>query len=538
MINLNIKNIFSKQNKILLLLLFILAIGIFVRTYKFYDWLRFNADQARDATVVYGAAVGNDPLPLLGPKAGGTSFKLGPVFYYFQYISVKIFGTSPDKYAYPDLFFSILTILLLYLLLKKVFETKISLLVVLICSVSLFMVKYGRFAWNPNSMPFFMTLFLFSAQAMLANRKREMFWTGVFGASLGIGIQLHTFLLLVLPLTAAAFFGYLAYYKNFSWKKLVLVLGLVFFLNTPQFISEFQTNFANTKAFAMGTQVKSLSSYSLLDRAGMDLQCHIRANAFIVSSLGDSNECIKYSVGGMLKKNNKNPNGLILNIMGFSLIFIMMLFSIGGYALLGYFAKRENDPAKRAILFLVIVYAMISFFALIPIGNDLSIRYFLASAFVPFFLLAVWIKVAWDNFKWTMPIVLGVVFILFLFNVRALNKEALDFEEGKNSDTEMSILGEIEPLAVFIANNSQGQKKVYLTGGEGYVRRFKSPLAYLLLSRNKIELLQFEENKKEDGSVIFYVNKKSSQRKKETSINGYSVKGFATSGKLDIAALE
>ncbi|NMC87867.1 MAG: hypothetical protein GYA69_05505, partial [Candidatus Moranbacteria bacterium] len=91
---------FFKQNKSKIAIVFFLvflAAGIFLRTYNFHDWLRFNTDQARDAVVVSDFLEGKTALPLLGPKAGGTDFKLGPIFYYFQIISAKIFGVSPDK---------------------------------------------------------------------------------------------------------------------------------------------------------------------------------------------------------------------------------------------------------------------------------------------------------------------------------------------------------------------------------------------------------------------------------------------------------
>ena len=134
----NFKKIINKIPYSTWILLGIILIGIFLRTYNFHDWLRFNADQSRDAEVVSNSLEGKSSLPLLGPKAGGTEFRLGPIFYYFQTASAAFFGNQPDKMAYPDLFFSILSIPLLFLFLRKLFSERIALSSTAIYSLSFF----------------------------------------------------------------------------------------------------------------------------------------------------------------------------------------------------------------------------------------------------------------------------------------------------------------------------------------------------------------------------------------------------------------
>src|SRR3989344_5909340 len=95
----------KSADKHIWILMAIILLGVFLRAYNFHDGLRFNADQARDATLASQVIDGGKAWPLLGPKAGGTNFRLGPIFYYFQIISGKVFGNLPDKFAYPDLFF-------------------------------------------------------------------------------------------------------------------------------------------------------------------------------------------------------------------------------------------------------------------------------------------------------------------------------------------------------------------------------------------------------------------------------------------------
>jgi len=136
-----------------------LAAGIFFRTYHFSDWLHFELDQARDAGLVSEAAEGGiSELPLLGPRAQGTFLRLGPAFYYLSYLSAKIFGNSPAGIARGIWTLSILALPLLYLYLRRYFNEKITLALAALASVSVFLVVYSRFAWNPNALVFFVPL--------------------------------------------------------------------------------------------------------------------------------------------------------------------------------------------------------------------------------------------------------------------------------------------------------------------------------------------------------------------------------------------
>jgi 4-amino-4-deoxy-L-arabinose transferase-like glycosyltransferase len=105
------------------------------------------------------------------------SFHLGPIYYYFQIISAKIFGSSPDKLAYPDLFFAILSIPLFYLFSRISFSKNISLGLTGLYAVSAYFIEYSRFAWNTNLIPFFVLLLLVSLYKFLEkNEKTGWIW--------------------------------------------------------------------------------------------------------------------------------------------------------------------------------------------------------------------------------------------------------------------------------------------------------------------------------------------------------------------------
>ena len=160
------KKYFKKTRTLVAIALFLIVlIAGFVRLYHFNDWLYFKMDQSRDALLINNI-VENGPgyLPLLGARAGATQLKhgflrLGPIFYYFQYASAKIFhSTEPYVLAYPDLFFSLAAIVLLYFFARLYFSRKHSLMITALYAFSFIIIQYSRFAWNPNSLQFFLLL--------------------------------------------------------------------------------------------------------------------------------------------------------------------------------------------------------------------------------------------------------------------------------------------------------------------------------------------------------------------------------------------
>src|SRR4030042_1926401 len=115
-------------------------------------------------------------------------------FYYFQYLSGKIFNsTRPDVFAYPDLFFSIAVLPLLFIFLRLYFSRRISIFVVAMYAFSFLVIEYSRFAWNPNSLPFFVILSFYGLLKFLkeVNEKKKRWWIALWAVGIFIGSQLH-----------------------------------------------------------------------------------------------------------------------------------------------------------------------------------------------------------------------------------------------------------------------------------------------------------------------------------------------------------
>lgn len=463
-----------------IILLIILA-GILLRTFHFHDYLRFNPDQARDANIVRETVNGQRPLPLLGPKAGGTEFKLGPAFYYFQIASAKIFGNTPNKMAYPDLFFSVMAILLLYIFLKKYFSYKISLLISGLMAVSFFAVKYSRFAWNPNSTPFFVLLFLLALfEIGRAEQKRKWLWAIILGIAFGIGIQLHSLLLFSFPIVFAVYFLYLFLKKNTAWKKAWLIIAVIIFLNTPQIISEFKVLEKNSRAFIVALDTKSSRDATILKKIGTSIACQVQANGFIISSVGSDDKCDFLKVSSNLKENKKDPNKIFKNSAIIGNIILSAIFSLGGYILLVYFFRREKNTDKKNYLAAILIYAAVLSIIFIPMALEISMRFFLAIEFLPFIFLGLWIKFLGGCFgKKGMVASCILIAALAVFNLMAI-KNKFDYLAGRNKSGSFDeiTLGEVEFMANYILARSEGAKNVYLEGKKSDLFEIVKPIKY------------------------------------------------------------
>jgi hypothetical protein len=501
----------------------IIFFGIFLRTYHFHDWLRFNADQSRDAEVVSQTIDGKAPIPLLGPKAGGTVFRLGPAFYYFQIISAKIFGNFPDKMAYPDLFTSILAIPLIFIILRKIFGQKISLGLTALFAISFYAIKYSRFAWNPNSIPFWTMLFLYSLSlsVVFIKEKKKFVWPILAGISLGIAVQLHTVLLVVLPiltLSAAIFF----ILKNKKiWKNLLIIFVVVIFLNIPQVVSENQNKWENTKAFFQGMDIKGGKNSGFLSNIATNAKCFVKGNQYIISSLSESDDCKIY--------NAKNKWSIFYVIFG-------AIFFVGGIIFFALNFKKEKDQEKKYFFGIILSYIILSFLVLIPVANEISMRFFLMMIFMPFLLLGFWAKFILEKHRKQGIYIGGLILaILALFNLITIKNEFTAFANHTvrpGGSFENADLKEVELISQYIISNRDGAKTAFIGGNAAYLFKFEKSIGYFV-KKAGIELIP--EKKSGAGDNIFrMINSEKYEKTLEEYEKKYEVLGGQSFGRFSI----
>ena len=473
------------------ILLAILVVGIFLRTYNFHDWLRFNADQGRDAEVVSAVVDGKAPWPQLGPKAGGTEFKLGSAFYDLEIVSAKIFGNYPDKMAYPDLFTGILCIPLLFFFLRKYFDRKISLAMSAIFAVSNYAIRYARFAWNPNSTPFWTMLALFAIHEVISEKQnRKYIWSAVAGIAIGIGVQLHTTLLLFLPFTAIVVFGYLALKNKKVLSYFFVILAVSLFLNVPQLTNEYQHNGENIKAFFGGVKSKSAVESSLTNNVIHGTSCWVQGNVDIISGYEISDKCA-FAAGSN---------------MGDTLAFLLGLVFVVGGTILGFqYLRKETDGDRKSFLGLISVFVGISFIIFLKLAFELSVRFYLILIFLPFLLLGFWIQFAREKYAAYFDQIFIITTVLLicsnLFFVQNYFAGLASYAAPGGGDINITILSEAEAYSQFIVENSGSSTGVFLDGDGKFLFKAFKPIKYLV-GKSNIDLLDKQAS---PADTYFYV---------------------------------
>lgn len=165
----------------------VLAFAAFLRLYRIADYMTFLGDEGRDVLVAYNILHGH--LTLLGPTASVGGFFLGPIYYYFMTPFLWFFNYNPVGPAVMVALFGIATVALIYKVGSEFLGKTAALIAAFLYSISPLVISYSRSSWNPNLMPFFSLLTLYTLYKAVDKNKFYLF--AVVGFLLGITMQLH-----------------------------------------------------------------------------------------------------------------------------------------------------------------------------------------------------------------------------------------------------------------------------------------------------------------------------------------------------------
>lgn len=185
------------MKRTLFALITILIVAGFLRLYGIFDTYQFLGDQGRDAIVMSEMLKGKR-LQLAGPTMSVGGFHLGPFFYYFTAPSLYLSQFDPIGPVLFQAGIGILTVLTLFLVVYRFSNAATALLAATFAAVDPTLTQFSRFSWNPNSVPFFTTLYLFCFLQYRSTRKSM--WLYFCAVTLFVLGQLHyVTLLLVAP---------------------------------------------------------------------------------------------------------------------------------------------------------------------------------------------------------------------------------------------------------------------------------------------------------------------------------------------------
>ena len=241
-----IKKILSES---FILWLFLL-LALFLRLYRIDEYMTFLGDEGRDARVLRDLLQGN--LVFIGPQTSIGNMYLGPLYYYLTAPALFLSRLNPVGPAIMVAFLSVLTIYLTYLIAKKWFGLKVAFLSLILFTISPVAIIYSRSSWNPNPMPLFSLLFVYSLHQAIIKGKFKYFFAG--SIALAFALQMHYLGLLLIPV--ALFWIGLLYITIKNKHKYLLELRiyllrsfLVFVvLMSPLVFFDLKHNFANFNA--------------------------------------------------------------------------------------------------------------------------------------------------------------------------------------------------------------------------------------------------------------------------------------------------
>lgn len=191
-------------------LVLILFVGAFLRLYKIDQYMTFLGDEGRDVIIVRRLLVDFDPI-LVGPGTSIGNMYLGPIYYYMMAPFLLLFNYSPVGPAVMVALLGVATIFFVWYVAREWFPAIVkggtlqgvyslnvgALAASLLYATAPIVIIYSRSSWNPNIMPFFALLTIYSIWQFWENKKNN--WLIVSGISMAFALQSHYLGLLLVP---------------------------------------------------------------------------------------------------------------------------------------------------------------------------------------------------------------------------------------------------------------------------------------------------------------------------------------------------
>lgn len=238
-----------KRKLKILALIILLAIAAFVRLYHIDQYMQYQGDEGRDAIVLWKMAT-KGKLTLIGPGTSVGNMYNGPLYYYLVLPSFIVSGLSAVG---PSIFVALLSVVttwFIYKVGKEWFSPLTGSTAAVLYALSPTVIIYSHSSWNPNVMPFFALLSIYSVWRLDQDRNPK--WLLVTAPALAFAIQSHYLGLLLIPTLALWTIVYLWKSKSEDLdrsKKYLLISAAIFiFLMSPIAIFDLRHDFLNSKA--------------------------------------------------------------------------------------------------------------------------------------------------------------------------------------------------------------------------------------------------------------------------------------------------
>jgi 4-amino-4-deoxy-L-arabinose transferase-like glycosyltransferase len=443
------------------LIILVLLIASFLRLFRIGDYMTFLGDEGRDSLVVYNILHGH--LTLLGPTASVGGFFLGPIYYYFMAPFLWIFGYNPVGPAVMVALVGILTVFLIYKVGEEFFGRRVGLLAALIYSIAPLIISYSRSSWNPNLMPFFSLLTLYSIYKGIEKEDLKFFLLG--GFLLGISMQLH-YLSVFLGAVLVAYLLIVRIIEKVRYKKEGQVLK--FFKNSVLIFGGFLVGWSPFLAFELRhgfANIKSIFSFIL----------HSGATGAAGSFL-DILRDVFFRLFGRLVTNFPPPEQLAYKDHTQLFFWTIFTFALGilsfGFLLYKTLTEKDEIFFKRNLL--VLIWISIGIFLFGFYKKSIYDYYFGFMFPAPFLLVSFFLD---RLYKTSFKLIAVFIFLLIL----VLNLMGVPFQYLPNRQ-----LMQVKNISYFVLDKTGGKPFNFalITGGNSdyayryfFVLRGQEPIA-------------------------------------------------------------
>ncbi|MFV1917425.1 MAG: ArnT family glycosyltransferase, partial [Patescibacteria group bacterium] len=186
-----------KRNRIEVIVLgLILIAGALFRLYRISEYMTFLGDEGRDVIVVRRLLVDFDPI-LVGPGTSIGNMYLGPIYYYMMAPALLLANFSPVGPAVMIALLGVATIFFVWYIAREWFGRIAAVIAALLYAIAPTVIIYSRSSWNPNIMPFFSLLVIYSIWQFW--QKKKFGWLIIVGISFAFALQSHYLGLLLAP---------------------------------------------------------------------------------------------------------------------------------------------------------------------------------------------------------------------------------------------------------------------------------------------------------------------------------------------------
>lgn len=444
------------------ILLLILSLASFLRLWRIDDFAVFLGDEGRDALIVKRIIVDHRPT-LLGPMTSVGNMYLGPVYYYLMIIPLWLTRLDPIGPAIMVAMIGIFTVFLIYLTGVEFFNKTAGLIAGLFYTVSPLVIIHTHSSWNPNPMPFFALLAIYSLLKVIKTKKRK--WLVALGLSLGITTQLHYFSFVLI---GSIFLIFLVFRPKLSFSDYLLLFFSFTLILIPQILFELRHNFLITKSIINFLKDKEIAGMSIIDSLISFFSLYRRL--FI----------------NLIGVNHRFLGGILAFLSGVFGLFVLV---------------KEKDFLKKNLgLTITVLWIIFGVFGVGLYPGEIHDHYFGFLFPAPFLLFSFFVSRI-CNSKISTPVVLIIVSFLLFLNLKktplfAEGKPGFQIERAKgiakiiaqDVNKERFNLVWVSPVRDFRGMNYRYFLEVFGKPAEDYINYTDIETLYVILEGDNLEL--------------------------------------------------